>query len=672
MEDIPLRNTQPYEENWEDQFADAVEDSEEELEELKNHLNEVITFDNNDVEEDYYDDYDSEEEYFNEINYDELFGDATSDFTKQYNKIKKINSLHTNANIEKSASSKIHEENKDKENENIHIEKDEKDESKKIESKTKKNNKNKNNENDETKNKKKEIIEKNKQLENELSEKYSNRIHIVQNLNSSVKTDIKMGSRKAEGDKQKHTDKSDRATVEQVLDPRTRIILFKMLNKNAIYEVNGCISTGKEANVYHAITEDGEHRAIKIYKTSILVFKDRDRYVSGEYRFRNGYSKHNPRKMVKVWAEKEMRNLKRLWNAGIPCPEPLMLRMHVLLMTFIGDKNGWASPRLKDAPINDPEKYMKLYLQLVKMVWKMYNQCHLVHADLSEYNLLYHKKKLYIIDVSQSVEHDHPHSSEFLRKDCTNVIEYFRKRVLHPIMTVREMFEFVVKDSKTIKESMNPEEVKDIENEDDLIDLYLVKFHESIRDRPDNYNEIHKVDEEVFKKSYIPRNLDEVIDIQRDVDMVESGKLNDLIYSNIVGIATPKNIVKETKEENENENENENEENQEKEIEKKSESEDNDGDSNENDDDNDEENDDDNENDDDDDDEDQEDSEVDGKPIKTSKLKKYEDKEAKKERKKQMKEEKREKRKNKIPKSVKKRKQKISTEKGKSKGKKKL
>jgi len=337
-----------------------------------------------------------------------------------------------------------------------------------------------------------------------------------------------MGSRKAEGEKQKHTDKSDRATVEQVLDPRTRIILFKMLNKNAIYEVNGCISTGKEANVYHAITEDGEHRAIKIYKTSILVFKDRDRYVSGEYRFRNGYSKHNPRKMVKVWAEKEMRNLKRLWNAGIPCPEPLMLRMHVLLMTFIGDKNGWASPRLKDAPINDPEKYMKLYLQLVKMVWKMYNQCHLVHADLSEYNLLYHKKKLYIIDVSQSVEHDHPHSSEFLRKDCTNVIEYFRKRVLHPIMTVREMFEFVVKDSKTIRESMSPEEVKDVENEDDLIELYLVKFHESIRDRPDNYNEIHKVDEEVFKKSYIPRNLDEVIDIQRDVDMVESGKLNDV------------------------------------------------------------------------------------------------------------------------------------------------
>eukprot|EP00833_Pecoramyces_ruminatium_P001024 jgi/Orpsp1_1/1175056/evm.model.c7180000052471.1 len=554
MEEIPLRNTIPYEENWEEQFEDAIEDSEEEIEELKNHLNEIITFDENEFEEEY-DDYDSEEEYFNEINYDELFGDATSDFTKQYNKIKKINNLHNNSSVEKNSILKLSEENKEVENESI--EKHENDKNKKVETKTIRPNKNKiKNENEEIKNKKKEIIEKNKQLENELSEKYSNRIHIVQNLNSSVKADIKIGSRKAEGEKQKHTDKSDRATVEQVLDPRTRIILFKMLNKNAIYEVNGCISTGKEANVYHAITEDGEHRAIKIYKTSILVFKDRDRYVSGEYRFRNGYSKHNPRKMVKVWAEKEMRNLKRLWNAGIPCPEPLMLRMHVLLMSFIGDKNGWASPRLKDAPINDPEKYMNLYLQLVKMVWKMYNQCHLVHADLSEYNLLYHKKKLYIIDVSQSVEHDHPHSSEFLRKDCSNVIDYFRKKVQHPIFTLREMFEFVIKDAKTIRESMDPEEVKNIDNDDDLIDLYLVKFHESIRDRPENYNEIHKVDEEVFKKSYIPRNLDEVIDIQRDVDMVESGKLNDLIYSNIVGInAGPKKEeenINRNKEENNN------------------------------------------------------------------------------------------------------------------------
>jgi RIO kinase 1 len=43
-------------------------------------------------------------------------------------------------------------------------------------------------------------------------------------------------------------DKSDRATNEQVLDPRTRLILFKMIGRELIHEVNGCVSTGKEVH----------------------------------------------------------------------------------------------------------------------------------------------------------------------------------------------------------------------------------------------------------------------------------------------------------------------------------------------------------------------------------------------------------------------------------------
>lgn len=33
----------------------------------------------------------------------------------------------------------------------------------------------------------------------------------------------------------------------------------------------------------------------------------------------------------------------------------------------------------------------------------------------------YHSGDVHIIDVSQAVEHDHPHALEFLRKDCANV-----------------------------------------------------------------------------------------------------------------------------------------------------------------------------------------------------------------------------------------------------------
>lgn len=170
--------------------------------------------------------------------------------------------------------------------------------------------------------------------------KYEHKINLDKlNYADSVINKVTSMQKQKEADTYRVKDKSDRATVEQVLDPRTRMILFKMLSRGVICEINGCISTGKEANVYHASTSAGDSRAIKIYKTSILLFKDRDKYVSGEFRFRHGYCKGNPRKMVRTWAEKEMRNLIRLQTAGIPSPEPLLLRSHVLLMSFIGKDN---------------------------------------------------------------------------------------------------------------------------------------------------------------------------------------------------------------------------------------------------------------------------------------------------------------------------------------------
>ena len=82
----------------------------------------------------------------------------------------------------------------------------------------------------------------------------------------------------------RHQGRDDRATSEQVLDPRTRLILFKLLSNGFLNKIDGCLSTGKEANVYYASSPSGAEYAVKVYKTSILVFKDRDKYVSGEHR----------------------------------------------------------------------------------------------------------------------------------------------------------------------------------------------------------------------------------------------------------------------------------------------------------------------------------------------------------------------------------------------------
>lgn len=93
-----------------------------------------------------------------------------------------------------------------------------------------------------------------------------------------------------------HTSRDDRATSEQCMDPRTRLMLFKMLSNGILDLIDGCLSTGKEANVYYAKAGKKSNTtvtefAIKIFKTSILVFKDRDKYVSGEHRWRRGYCK---------------------------------------------------------------------------------------------------------------------------------------------------------------------------------------------------------------------------------------------------------------------------------------------------------------------------------------------------------------------------------------------
>jgi len=323
-------------------------------------------------------------------------------------------------------------------------------------------------------------------------------------------------SRKFDAERIRTKDKHDRATAEQVMDPRTRMILFKLLNRGTISVINGCISTGKEANVYHATGKANEDVAIKIYKTSILVFKDRDKYVSGEFRFRHGYCRHNPRKMVRTWAEKEMRNLVRMHSEGLPVPTPILLRGHVLLMGFIG-KEGWPAPKLKDVELSG-SRACQLYRDCITMMWRLYNNCRLVHADLSEFNMLYHSGQLFVIDVAQAVEHDHPHALEFLRKDCVNISEFFRKKEV-ATMTVKELFDFITDPTIT----------------DNNRDAYLDKMSERAAARTlEEVTAQEQIDEEVFKKAFIPKRLTEVVDAERDIEMVQSG--GDLVYHTIIGL----------------------------------------------------------------------------------------------------------------------------------------
>ena len=343
-----------------------------------------------------------------------------------------------------------------------------------------------------------------------------------------------------------------------MLDNRTRTVLLKLRNRGVIGALHGCVSTGKEANVYFAeapteatinadaalsvgttaaaVAADMQARfpgglAVKVFKTSILVFKDRDRYVTGEFRFRRGYAKHNPRKMVRLWAEKELRNLHRMQLAGLPVPAPVAVKANVLVMEFMG-ADGWPSKRLKDVEGLGVAEWDALYVQCVKAMRRMFHVCRLVHADLSEFNMLYHAGRLFIIDVSQSVEHDHPCALEFLRMDCTNVTDFFAsKRCAGGLHTMGKvaLFNFVVRPG-----------VPDADL-DALIDAArrehsaLLAAELDPARRESREAQEWKVAEAAFLHSYIPRTLMDVTDCERDIFRPQDAP--PMLYSTVTGLA---------------------------------------------------------------------------------------------------------------------------------------
>lgn len=232
-------------------------------------------------------------------------------------------------------------------------------------------------------------------------------------------------------------------TTEHAVDEKTRLILYRLVNHGILASVNGVISVGKESVVIHADGGDAglleenqpaiellkdakvpKECAIKVYKTTLNEFRTRDKYIKDDYRFKDRFKKLNPRKIIHMWAEKEMRNLLRIKAAGIACPDVILLKKHVLVMSFLGVGQNPA-PKLKDALLSGTQK-KSAYHQVKQIMHTLFHTCRLIHADLSEYNLLWNDQKVWVIDVSQSVEPTHPRGLEFLYRDCQNMSKFFR------------------------------------------------------------------------------------------------------------------------------------------------------------------------------------------------------------------------------------------------------
>ena len=175
------------------------------------------------------------------------------------------------------------------------------------------------------------------------------------------------------------------------------------------------LGVGKEADVYDALTPDGGRVAVKFHRLGRISFRQ-TRRKRGYLAERAGWLFQS-----RLAAEKEFQALTLVHHCGVAVPEPLSQNRHAIVMGIIegGELAKW---RKLDNPLG-------VMREIMRNVRKTYLKAGVVHADLSEYNIILKPDMhVLIIDWPQFVRADHPNALDFLVRDVRNVLEFFGRR----------------------------------------------------------------------------------------------------------------------------------------------------------------------------------------------------------------------------------------------------
>ncbi|MFP4401964.1 MAG: RIO1 family regulatory kinase/ATPase [Candidatus Nanoarchaeia archaeon] len=206
-----------------------------------------------------------------------------------------------------------------------------------------------------------------------------------------------------------------------VFDEHTLLALENLKRRNYIDELGQAIKTGKEGDVYHA-TRKEKKLAIKIFRITSANFNKISQYIVRDFRFKN--IRGNKRKVILMWSQKEFRNLQILSRANVNVPYAYKQLQNVIVMDYID------GTMLKDAIINEPEI---LFEQVKEQLYIMLHRAKLIHADLSEYNMmLSYDGIVYIIDVGQAMgfksEQDFKEFEDLFTRDVESICRFFNKK----------------------------------------------------------------------------------------------------------------------------------------------------------------------------------------------------------------------------------------------------
>lgn len=179
------------------------------------------------------------------------------------------------------------------------------------------------------------------------------------------------------------------------------------------------LGRGKESDVYRCLTPQGEEVALKLHRLGQTSFRN----VRKLRDYVNDRGHINWLYMSRLSASREYEALKKIQDLklNVKVPKVLGHNRHAIVM---GIHQGDELYRFDTLP--NP---IEIFSEIITEYKEIYLKAHIIHADLGEFNVLLDTNyNILIIDWPQSVDWDHPNGMELLRRDITNICEFFRKK----------------------------------------------------------------------------------------------------------------------------------------------------------------------------------------------------------------------------------------------------
>jgi len=218
--------------------------------------------------------------------------------------------------------------------------------------------------------------------------------------------------------------------------------LGSFYGNSQIADVLQLVKGGKEANVYccRANPKTGlELIAAKLYRPRVLRhLKNNALYKEGRMlRDVDGKLIHGARESramqkktrfgkeldLSNWIGHEFGIQTRLFEAGADVPRPVAHAGNTILMAYVGDE-ALPAPTLQEVTLAHGEA-PPLFERLLQNVELMLAN-HIVHGDLSAYNVLYWQGAIAIIDFPQAVDpRKNPNTFSLLERDVQRLCDYF-------------------------------------------------------------------------------------------------------------------------------------------------------------------------------------------------------------------------------------------------------